>query len=195
MCRIGTRQVLSPYMSYSRELAQALEGLMGSPGHRVASLGAHHRQVQLGLARSCDRVVLVQVPITDLLHWEQPPHIAGDLLVLQGRAVAPVRTSGQLEVLIAWEPLPQPNTVGQLNGTGCYSQPPYVAAAMYRHRPRAELRVPAVHCVTPQAANLGVPHRPGRPTPESYTLPFLVRECWGCLRPAFHAGAVCDRGE
>ena len=174
----GPGNCLPDSHDYPAELAQALEGLMASPGHRDALLGAHHRQVQLGLARSCERVVLVQELITDLLTWEPAPHIAGELLVLQGRVVAPARTTGQLELLVAWEPLPSPYTAAQLNRTGCYSQPRYVATAARRHRPRAQVRVTASHCVTPRETDPHTATRPGQPAPESYQLPFLVRDRW-----------------
>ena len=100
------------------------------------------------------------------------------MLELQGRVEKPARATPHLEVLVAWEPLPAAYTPAQLNRTGCYSQPQYVAAAVYRHRPRAQLGVTAAHCVTPREADLLSAQRPGPPAPESYTLPFLVRERW-----------------
>ena len=180
----GPGSCLSDSHDYTQELAEALEGLMTSPGHREALLGQDHRRLQLGLARGCDRVVLVQTLISDLVTWTQVPRIEGNLLILEGVATPPARITDQLQVVLAWDPLPQPYTVAQLNRTGCYSQPRYVAMAVRRNRPGAQLRVTAAHCVTPREAGPQTATRPGRPSPESYRIPLLVRHRWGRLRPA-----------
>ena len=181
----GPGSCLSDSHDYTQELAQALEGLMTSPGHREALLGQDHRRLQLGLARGCNRVVLVQTLISDLVTWTQVPRIEGNLLILEGVATPPARVTDQLQVVLAWEPLPQPYTVAQLNRTGCYSQPRYVAMAVRRNRSGAQLRVTASHCVTPREADPQAATRPGPPPPESYMLNFLVRDRWDAYGPRF----------
>ena len=181
----GPGHCLAAEHDYSRELTQALQGLMTSPGHREALLGRDHRRLQLGLARGCDRVVLVQTLISDLVTWTQVPRIEGNLLILEGVATPPARVTDQLQVVLAWEPRPQPYTVAQLDRTGCYSQPRYVAMAVRRNRPGAQLRVTAVHCVTPREADPQTASRPGRPQPESYQIPLLVRDRWDAYGPRF----------
>ena len=118
----GPGTCLTDSQDYAQELADALEGLMTNSGHRDTQLGVHHRQVQLGMARSCDSVALVQVLITDLLTWTQPPRIAGNLLGLQGQVAAPARVTADLQVVLAWESWPQPYTRVQLIQTSCYSR-------------------------------------------------------------------------
>ncbi len=172
---------------YQQELDEALAGLMASSGHRDALLSTHHRQVQLGLARFCEGVVLVQVLIADLVTWSRAPRIEGNMLILEGVASPPARITGELQVLLAWEPLPQPYTVPQLSQTRCYSQPRYVAAALKRNRPGAQVRVTASHCLTPaqtdpQSASLT---RPAQPSAESYLIPLLVRDRWDAYGPRF----------
>ena len=181
----GSGSCLSDSHDYTQELAEALEGLMTSPGHREALLGRDHRRLQLGLARGCDRVVLVQTLISDLVTWMQVPRIEGNLLILEGVATPPARVTDQLQVVLAWEPLPQLYTVAQLNRTGCYSQPRYVAMAVRRNRPGAQVRVTAVHCVTPREADSQTASRAVRPPPESYQIPLLVRDRWDAYGPRF----------
>ena len=151
-------------------------------------MGAHHGQVQLGLARSCDSLALVQVLITDLLTWTQLPRIVGNRLELQGQVASPARVTEDLQVVLAWEPLPQSYTQVQLTQTRCYSQPRYIAAAVQRNRPGAQVQVTATHCVTPRAINAQAAPapRPARPDPESYTIPLLARDNWDAYGPRFH---------
>ena len=109
------------------------------------------------------------------------------MLILEGVASPPARITGELQVLLAWEPLPQPYTVPQLSQTRCYSQPRYVAAALKRNRPGAQVRVTASHCLTqaqtdPQSASLT---RPAQPSAESYLIPLLVRDRWDAYGPRF----------
>ena len=158
---------------------------MTSPGHREALLGQDHRRLQLGLARGCDRVVLAQTLISDLATWTQVPRIEGNLLILEGVATPPARVTDQLQVVLAWEPLPEPYSTAQLDRTGCYSQPRYVAMAVRRNRTGAQVRVTAVHCVTPREADPRTASRPGRPPPESYQIPLLVRDRWDAYGPRF----------
>ena len=158
---------------------------MPSPGHRDTLLGAHHRQVQLGMARSFDSVALVQVLITDLFTWTQPPRIAGNLLGLQGQVAAPARVTADLQVVLAWEPWPQPYTRVQLTQTSCYSQPRYIAAAVRRNLPGAQVLVTATHCITPRAIDgqAAPAPRSARLESESYSIPLLVRDRWDAYGP------------
>ena len=181
----GPGSCLSDSHDYTQELAEALEGLMTSPGHREALLGQDHRRLQLGLARGCDRVVLVQTLISDLVTWTQVPRIEGNLLILEGVATPPARVTDQLQVVLAWEPLPQPYTVAQLVRTGCYSQPRYVAMAVRRNRPGAQLRVTAAHCVTPREAAPRLRPVPGGRRRRAIRIPLLVRDRWDAYGPRF----------
>lgn len=172
---------------YQQKLEEVLADLMASPGHRDTLLNTHHRQVQLGLARFCEGMVLVQVLITDLVTWSRPPRIEGNLLILEGVASSPARITEDLQVLLAWEPLPQPYTVPQLSQTRCYSQPRYVAAAVKRNRPGAQVRVTATHCLTPSQTDPKATSltRPAQPSAESYLIPLLQRDRWDAYGPRF----------
>ena len=172
---------------YRQKLEEVLADLLASPEHRDTLLNTHHRQVQLGLARFCEGMVLVQVLITDLVTWSRLPRIEGNLLILEGVASSPARITEDLQVLLAWEPLPQPYTVPQLSQTRCYSQPRYVAAAVKRNRPGAQVRVTATHCLTPAQTdpNATSPTRPAQPSAESYLIPLLQRDRWDAYGPRF----------
>ena len=185
---------------YPAWLAEALAGLAASPGHRAALLGDHHRQVQIGIARACRRAVLVQVLVSDYVHWRTPPRIEDGLLILQGDALAPARVTGDLTILVAWEPLPQPQPVDRLVQTGCYGVPRYVAAARRRHQEGDRLQVTSAHCVSPATTDpeYRIPADPGQAAQErqhflqqaglglaTYEIPLLARDNWDAYGPRF----------
>ena len=193
-------QCVANDFDYAAWLAESLEGLAASQGHRAALLGDHHQEVQLGLARYCRGVVLVQVLVTDYVTWRRLPRIDNDLLILEGQAADPVRVTGSLTVLVAWEPLPQPHSVHQLAQTGCYGPPLYIAGAVRRHRAGDTLHVTSAHCVTPAATDLEYrisadPAAAGwerqhflryaGPHWETYDVPLLARDTWDGYGPRF----------
>lgn len=134
---------------YADWLQRALADLEASPGHQSTLLHEHATEARIGLARSCHALVLVQVLGHRQLLWTRPPELEGDMLHMEGTVDAPARVGSDTQVLIAWEPLPQPLSLDQLAQTGCYSLPRRILVGVRRARPDAEARVRIGRCAAP----------------------------------------------
>ena len=157
-------------MTTGQELAEAPRGPDGqsrAPGRPAG--GRTIARCRLGLARSCKPGGAGAGPDyrpADI--GSTAPRVAGDLLELQGRVEKPARAHARATWRCWWRGnrCPSAYSVAQLDRTGCYSQPPYVAAAVYRHKPAgAAAGSRPVHCVTPQenqSPHCG-PSAPARP--------------------------------
>ena len=122
----GYRAIASP----EEEAREAMEGLMGSEGHRENILNPRHRAVSLGLAWDEWNFIAVQHFEGDYVAYGRAPAITGGLLSLAGetRNGAAFATDDDLGVQVYYDPPPRPLTRGQLARTYCYDSGRIVAA-------------------------------------------------------------------
>ena len=117
-----------------QEIREAMDGLMGSPGHRATILKRRYRKVNIGLAWDLHNFRVVQQFEGDHLEYSVVPVIEDDVLMLSGTVRNGVMFLGgtDLGVGIFYDPPPHSLTSGQLARTYC------VGAG----RPVAFLRLP-----------------------------------------------------
>ncbi len=122
----GYRAIASP----EEEAREAMEGLMGSEGHRENILNPRHRAVSLGLAWDEWNFIAVQHFEGDYVAYGRAPAITGGLLGLAGetRNGAAFAEDDDLSVQVYYDPPPRPLTRGQLARTYCYDSGRIVAA-------------------------------------------------------------------
>lgn len=132
----GYRPIASP----REEVREAMEGLMGSPGHRAAILNPRHRAVNVGLAWDRYNFVTVQQFEGGRVTYERPPAIdAAGVLAFSG-ATRDGDAFGErldLGVQVYHDPPPRPLTRGQLARTYCYDAGLPVAALRPPPGPRS----------------------------------------------------------
>ena len=124
--------------SVTAAIDEAMEGLMGSPGHRRNILDPTHRQVSIGLAwdgfrRNSTRfynIFAVQHFEGDYVEYDQLPAIENGVLTLSGntRNGARFGRKEDLGVTIFYDQPPHPLTGGQLAQTYCYDGGQRIAA-------------------------------------------------------------------
>lgn len=117
---------------------EAMEGLMGSPGHRRNILNPTHRQVNIGLAWDGFRrnetrfynINVVQHFEGDYVEYHQPPAIENGVLTLAGntRNGARFAQKNDLGVTIFYDQPPHQLTGGQLASTYCSDAGQRIAA-------------------------------------------------------------------
>lgn len=122
----GYRAIASP----DEEAREAMEGLMGSEGHREAILDPRHRAVSLGLAWDEWNFIAVQQFEGAYVTYGRMPAITGGLLRLAGETRNGAAFAGErdLSVQVYYDPPPRPLTRGQLARTYCYDSGRIVAA-------------------------------------------------------------------
>ena len=163
-------------------LTQALGQLADSPGHLDTLLIPEATTVRIGLARTCNRLVLVQVVGHDLIRWSQRPHLDADrILHLAGDIDPSTRLGSAAHVTVAWEPLPRPVPVHLLEQTRCYSLPRRVAIFARRTHRGQSARLTALRCPNPWRVQTqgSDGHR------ETYTLPVSQARTWETRVTAF----------
>ncbi|MYD89454.1 MAG: hypothetical protein F4Y08_03815 [Caldilineaceae bacterium SB0662_bin_9] len=107
--------------AFSRqEVKAAMDSLMGSPGHRDNILQPLHREVNIGLAQSCQVMAVTQVFEGEYIRFSQPPELVGGRLVLAGQVGPEVALNDQTRVLVIWDPPLAEYTKGQVSQTYCY---------------------------------------------------------------------------
>ena len=116
--------------SLEHEVADAMRGWMGSPGHRRNILEPTHRKVNVGLAWDRYNITTFQHFEGDYVVYDGLPTIAGGQLRMQGtlKNGAGIHSDRDLGVQIFYDPPPHPLTRGQLSRTYCYSNGDMVAA-------------------------------------------------------------------
>ena len=109
--------------SIEEEIREAMDGLMGSPGHRSNILRPWHRKVSIGLAWDLHNVRVVQQFEGDYVEYDVVPVIEGDVLILSGtvRNGMTFLGSKDLDVGVFYDPPPHPLSRGQVTRTYCSS--------------------------------------------------------------------------
>jgi uncharacterized protein YkwD len=102
---------------------QAETALMNSPGHRANILDPTHTHVGIGIAYAATggRLAIAQEFSGHYVSVDPLPHMAaiGERLTATGRVLA-----GSNPLLsVAYEPLPTPKTIAELNASGSFSSP------------------------------------------------------------------------
>lgn len=115
-----------------QEVEAVMNSLMDSLGHRDNILWPLHREVNIGLAQSCQVIAATQVFEGEYVRFSQPPALARGRLVLAGQVVPEVQLNDQTHVLIRWDPPLAEYTKGQVAQTYCYTVGKPIASI---HRP------------------------------------------------------------
>lgn len=103
------------------ELREAMEGLMGSPGHRRNILNKWHKKVNIGLAWDRYNIFVYQHFEGDYVEYDTLPSLENGKLTLAGetRNGPGFRSRRDLGVTVFFDPPPHPLTRGQLARTYC----------------------------------------------------------------------------
>ena len=102
-------------------LNDAMAGLMDSPGHRDNILRPYHREVNIGIANSCQAMVVAQVFEGEYVRFSLPPELAGGRLAMAGQVTPEVNLNDRTNVVVTWDPPLANYTRGQVFQTFCYS--------------------------------------------------------------------------
>ena len=141
----------------------AMAALMDSPGHRDNLLRPLHREVNIGIARDCFGIALVQVFEGEYVRFSQTPQLEDGRLVMAGQVAPDVELNDQASIMVVWDPPLTAYTRDQVFQTGCYSlgRP---TARVHRSLPagwtrQAKQEVVWEHCPAPWDAdpNLRLP--------------------------------------
>ncbi len=111
-----------PIDSIRQEIREAMDGWMGSPGHRRNILDPQHKKVNIGIGWDRFNVMMYQHFEGDYVEYDRRPTIADGFLNLSGKTKNGVRFGGKrdLGVQIYYDPPPRPLTRGQVARTYCY---------------------------------------------------------------------------
>ena len=103
-------------------VADSVEGLLDSPGHRETMLSPEYRKVNIGLAWDRNVFKVVQHFEGDYVELDALPVIADGNLEVAGRLTAGNNFTGQVPLLalINYDPAPKRLSAGQLARTYCY---------------------------------------------------------------------------
>ncbi len=193
------------------ELADTMNGLMNSAGHRDNILDPHHSRVNIGVAYNEYQLWAVQHFEYDYMVFNQPPTIKGTILSLSGRVVngSSISSDDDLGIQVSYDSPPHNLTRGQVQRTYCYdagipvasivSPPPpgyyYIGSSSYiTHIPCAN-----PYDVDPEAVARTAPP-PGHitttipilRTSQIYTVPFIEAIDWVVDRDHFKVRANID---
>lgn len=113
----------------SEMVADSVDGLLDSPGHRETMLSPSYRRVNIGLAWDRNTFKAVQHFEGDYVHLSQLPVIVDGELTLEGRLEEEYEFDGRhpLTALVIYDPVPRTLTPGQLLQTSCYSHGEVIA--------------------------------------------------------------------
>ena len=108
--------------SIEQEVREAMDGWMGSPGHRRNILDPWHRKINIGLAWDRYNVMAVQHFEGDYVEYDQLPAIEDGVLAMSGTTKNGVMFEDEqdLGVQIYYDPPPHTLTRGQVSRTYCY---------------------------------------------------------------------------
>ena len=104
------------------EIRQAMDGLVGSPGHMANILNKWHKKVNIGLAWDRYNFKVVQHFEGDYVEYDKLPAIENGILTISGRTKNGARfdEARDLSVSIFYDPPPHTLTLGQVSRTYCY---------------------------------------------------------------------------
>lgn len=155
--------------------SEALKGLIKSPGHLATLLMHNATTVRIGLARTCNRLALVQVVGHELIVWTRTPRLDDNrVLHLEGRIDPSIRLGSDAYVVVAFEALPQPIPVHVLDQSRCYALPRRVAIVVRKAPRDTKAKLSAARCPDPwRASSLGA-----EGWRESYELPVHQARTW-----------------
>lgn len=107
-----------------RDIRDAMDGWMDSPGHRDAILDPWARKVNIGIDRSHRNFATVQHFEGDYVEYARLPAIEGNVLTVAGKLKNGISLAGSdsLGVVISYDPPPQKLTKGQVVRTNCYDE-------------------------------------------------------------------------
>ena len=149
-----------------REITNAMEWLMNSPGHKRTILDRWYRQVNIGLAWHRHHFVAIQHFEGDFVEYQRPPSIVNGQLSFSGRVKNGVRfsSSDDLSVDIWFDPPPRRLTLGQLIRVNGYDGGVIVAnlrrplpPGYYWPHDQGSIEVQRLPCPEQIAANAPVP--------------------------------------
>ena len=103
-------------------VADSVEGLLGSPGHRETMLSPEYRKVNIGLAWDRNVFKVIQHFEGDYIELDTIPAIEDGVLELEGTLTVGHAFTGQIPLmaLIVYDPAPRQLSAGQLARTYCY---------------------------------------------------------------------------
>ena len=127
---VSARDWVQSLDSLEREVADAMQGWMGSPGHRRNILEPTHRKVNIGMAWDRYNISAVQHFEGDYVAYKALPTIEDGRLSLQGtlKNDAGIRGRNDFGVQVYYDHPPHPLTRGQLSRTYCYNNGDLVAS-------------------------------------------------------------------
>ena len=119
---IGQSDGYSPHSGIRREIDEAMNGWMSSPGHRRNILDPAHKRVNIGIAWDRYNTAMYQHFEGGYIEYERLPSITDDILSLAGTAKNGVRFGQKRDmgVQIYYDPPPHELTRGQVARTYCY---------------------------------------------------------------------------
>ena len=113
-----------------REIQQAMEGWMDSPGHRRNILGRWHKKVNIGLAWDRYNFLAYQHFEGDYVEYDRLPTIEDQVLILSGTVKNGARFVEDMDlgVQIYYDPPTHTLTRGQVARTYCYDSGRQIAS-------------------------------------------------------------------
>ena len=181
---ITSGQGYRPIDDMHREVADAVQGWMASPGHRRNLLDPAHTILNVGIAHDRFNVVLFQHFSSDYVSYTTKPTIDSEgVLTLQGMVSGATLSLGDtVNVQITYDPPPTPLTRGQLAYTYSLCNPSAVAYVVEPLLPGWSFSTPdvrtdsyVVRCVDPYQTPAD------RPTPNS---PEQAHSFWASAKAA-----------
>jgi len=114
---------VAPISNISKEIDEAIEGWMRSPGHRRNLLDPLHHKVNIGIAWDRFNEVQFHHFEGDYVVYSSSPSLENGILTLEGQGANGVQFSKarDLSAQIYYDPPAQTLTVGQLARTYCYN--------------------------------------------------------------------------
>ena len=112
----------APIGSIKREISEAVDGWMRSPGHRKSVLDPKYKKVNIGIAWDRYNEVMFAHFEGDYVEYDVVPTIGNGILMLSGKARNGMRFTGarDLSVQVWYDRPPHRLTAGQLSRTYCY---------------------------------------------------------------------------
>ena len=169
---IRAHENYAPISEMEREVTEAVQWWMTSPGHRRTLLDSAHTILNVGIAHDQFNVAMVQHFASDYVSYTTKPDIdPGGVLLLEGEVSgATLNIGDSVNVVIAYDPPPTRLTRGQLAYTYSLCNPITVAYVVEPLLPGWSFSTPAVRtdsqivrCVDPYQTPAD---RPAPDTPE-----------------------------